>query len=63
MCPALTDAVLTTAGHDEIRGSGPDQIIALAAHDNAWVFPIPGLTEVPSRHSSPSHVLFTVSGD
>lgn len=43
MCPASKGAVLMTAGHDEVRGSGPDQSTALNAHDNAWVFPIRGV--------------------
>ncbi len=29
MCPASKGAVLMTAGHDEVRGSGPDQSTAL----------------------------------
>jgi len=43
MCPASKVAVLLTAGHDDVRGSGPDQTTALNAHDNAWVFPICGV--------------------
>jgi hypothetical protein len=35
-----------TAGHDEIRGKGPDHVTALEAHDNAWVFPIPGSNRI-----------------
>ena len=42
MCSASKDAVRMTAGHDEVRGSGPDQVAALDAHDSAWVFPISG---------------------
>src|SRR3954452_20469455 len=41
MCPASTDAVRMTAGHDEFHGSGPNH---LAAHFVPWpsrVFPIP----------------------
>ncbi len=44
-----------TAGHDEIRGSGPDQVIAPVAHWGERVFLIPGLTGLPSNHTSPSH--------
>jgi hypothetical protein len=43
MCPASKVAVRMTAGHDEVRGSGPDQLAALDAHDDAWVFPIPNV--------------------
>lgn len=42
MCPASKNAVLMTAGHDELAGLGPDQLAALEAHDSTWVFPIPG---------------------
>ena len=35
-----------TAGHDELRGLGPDQRAALEAHDITWVFPIPGLNRL-----------------
>src|SRR3954452_21626902 len=45
MCPASTDAVRMTAGHDEFHGSGPNH---LAAHSVPWpsrVFPIPALPD------------------
>ena len=51
----LREAVLMTAGHDEIRGSSPDQKIALEAHDSAWVFPIPGSNRFAITSLGPSH--------
>jgi hypothetical protein len=42
----LLEAALMTAGHDEIRGKGPDQVAALEAHDSTWVFPIPGSNRI-----------------
>ncbi|MEI8396720.1 MAG: hypothetical protein WCF85_18455 [Rhodospirillaceae bacterium] len=56
MCPASKGAALMTAGHDEIRGSGPNQTNAFFTHCRARVFLILGSTELPSPHTSPSHV-------
>lgn len=59
MCPASKGAVLRTAGHDDVRGSGPDHVAALEAHDSAWVFPISGFDRLaitslcPLTHRAP----------
>src|SRR4051794_2283782 len=41
MCPASTDAVRMTAGHDEFHGSGPNHLAAQFVPWPSRVFPIP----------------------